>query len=82
MGVVVYVHFPFFLSSFYCITTPPPSCFISAGTKAYCRLSVNTQLLSSTVRIVMRIGKEQFRPPPKVDSAVVEIIPRPEGEGL
>ena len=52
-----------------------------AGSSAYCRLSVNTQLLSSSVRIVMAIGREQFRPPPKVDSAVVEIIPNPAGEG-
>ena len=45
------------------------------GGAQYCRLSVNTQLLAAA-RIVMRIGKEQFRPPPKVDSAVVLLEPR------
>ncbi|RWS18038.1 putative dimethyladenosine transferase-like protein [Dinothrombium tinctorium] len=43
--------------------------------KLYCRLSVNTQLLAR-VDIVMRVGKNNFRPPPKVDSCVVRIEPR------
>jgi 18S rRNA (adenine1779-N6/adenine1780-N6)-dimethyltransferase len=46
------------------------------GTKDYSRLSVNSQLLSHSVRLIMKIGREQFNPPPKVDSAVVEIIPK------
>ncbi|RWS31550.1 putative dimethyladenosine transferase-like isoform X2 [Leptotrombidium deliense] len=45
------------------------------GDKLYCRLSVNTQLLAR-VDIVMKVGRNSFRPPPKVDSAVVRIEPR------
>lgn len=43
--------------------------------KLYCRLSVNTQLLAR-VDIIMNVGKNNFRPPPKVDSSVVRIEPR------
>lgn len=46
------------------------------GSSQYCRLSVNCALLCSSVRLAMRVGREQFRPPPQVDSAVVEFIPR------
>jgi len=52
------------------------------GTANYSKLSVNCQMLSHSVRMVMKIGKEQFRPPPKVDSAVVEIIPKGIPAGL
>lgn len=45
------------------------------STSMYCRLSVNSQLLGN-VRLVMKIKKEQFRPPPKVDSAVIELVPK------
>lgn len=45
------------------------------GDKLYCRLSVNTQLLAR-VDIVMKVGKNNFRPPPKVESNVVRIEPR------
>jgi len=45
------------------------------GHKLYCRLSVNTQLLA-IVRHVMNVGKNNFRPPPKVESSVVRIEPR------
>ncbi|KAH9260978.1 dimethyladenosine transferase [Batrachochytrium salamandrivorans] len=44
------------------------------GDKCYCRLSVNTQLLAK-VEQVMKVGKNNFRPPPKVDSRVVRIEP-------
>jgi 18S rRNA (adenine1779-N6/adenine1780-N6)-dimethyltransferase len=44
------------------------------GDKFYCRLSVNCQLLSK-VEQVMKVGKNNFRPPPKVDSRVVRIEP-------
>jgi 18S rRNA (adenine1779-N6/adenine1780-N6)-dimethyltransferase len=44
------------------------------GDKLYCRLSVNTQLLAR-VDMVMKVGKNNFRPPPKVESAVVRIEP-------
>ncbi|VDK19588.1 unnamed protein product [Anisakis simplex] len=43
--------------------------------KAYCRLSVNVQLLAK-VEHLMRVKRTEFRPPPKVDSAVVRIEPR------
>ncbi|KNC80473.1 dimethyladenosine transferase [Sphaeroforma arctica JP610] len=44
------------------------------GDPLYCRLSVNTQLLSK-VEHVMKVGKNNFKPPPKVESAVVRIEP-------
>ncbi|XP_018574063.1 probable dimethyladenosine transferase [Anoplophora glabripennis] len=46
-----------------------------AGDKLYCRLSVNTQLLAR-VDMLMKVGRNNFRPPPKVESAVVRIEPR------
>lgn len=45
------------------------------GDTLYCRLSVNTQLLSR-VNHLLKVGKNNFRPPPKVDSSVVRIEPR------
>lgn len=42
------------------------------GDELYCRLSVNTQLLAK-VENVLKVGKANFRPPPKVDSQVVRI---------
>merc|ERR1712203_966490 len=47
----------------------------TAGDKLYCRLSVNTQLLAR-VDHLMKVGKNNFRPPPKVESSVVRIEPR------
>lgn len=44
------------------------------GDKLYCRLSVNTQLLSR-VDIIMKVGKNNFRPPPKVESSVIRLEP-------
>jgi len=44
------------------------------GDELYCRLSVNTQLLSKITH-VMKVGKNNFRPPPKVESSVVKICP-------
>lgn len=35
------------------------------GHKLYCRLTVNTQLLAK-VDHIMKVGKNNFRPPPKV----------------
>ncbi|XP_045476029.1 probable dimethyladenosine transferase [Harmonia axyridis] len=43
--------------------------------KMYSRLSVNTQLLAR-VDMILNVGKNNFRPPPKVDSAVVRLEPR------
>lgn len=42
------------------------------GDELYCRLSVNTQLLAR-VENLLKVGKNNFRPPPKVDSLVVKI---------
>lgn len=45
------------------------------GDTLYSRLAVNTQLLSR-VNHLLKVGKNNFRPPPKVDSSVVRIEPR------
>lgn len=45
------------------------------GDNLYCRLSVNTQLLAR-ISHLLKVGKNNFRPPPKVDSSVVRIEPR------
>jgi len=45
------------------------------GNKVYCRLSANVQLLAK-VEHLMRIKRSEFRPPPKVDSALIRIEPR------
>uniref|UniRef100_A0A1I8AVM5 rRNA adenine N(6)-methyltransferase n=1 Tax=Steinernema glaseri TaxID=37863 RepID=A0A1I8AVM5_9BILA len=45
------------------------------GDKFYCRLSVNVQLLAR-VEHLMKVKRTEFRPPPKVDSAVVRIQPK------
>lgn len=45
------------------------------GDPLYCRLSVNAQLLAR-VEIVLKVGRNNFRPPPKVDSHVVRLTPR------
>jgi 18S rRNA (adenine1779-N6/adenine1780-N6)-dimethyltransferase len=44
------------------------------GDPLYCRLSVNTQLYAR-VEHVMKVGKNNFRPPPKVESSIVRIEP-------
>ena len=41
----------------------------------YCRLSVNVQLLAK-VDHLMKVSKNNFRPPPKVESSIVRIEPR------
>ncbi|KAG6749803.1 hypothetical protein POTOM_046873 [Populus tomentosa] len=45
------------------------------GDTLYCRLSVKTQLYAR-VSHLLKVGKNSFRPPPKVDSSVVRIEPR------
>ena len=42
------------------------------GDALYCRLSVNTQLLAKVTQLI-KVGRNNFRPPPKVDSRVVKI---------
>ena len=45
------------------------------GDSLYCRLAANVQLLSK-VNHLLKVGANNFRPPPKVDSSVVRIEPR------
>ncbi|EIE25280.1 dimethyladenosine transferase [Coccomyxa subellipsoidea C-169] len=45
------------------------------GDSLFCRLAVNTQLLAC-VSHLLKVGRNNFRPPPKVDSSVVRIEPR------
>jgi len=45
------------------------------GDEQYCRLSTNTQLLAE-VQHLMKVGKNNFKPPPKVESSVVRVTPR------
>jgi 18S rRNA (adenine1779-N6/adenine1780-N6)-dimethyltransferase len=40
------------------------------GEALYCRLSINTQLLAKVDQL-LKVGKQNFRPPPKVESRVV-----------
>ncbi|XWS31814.1 hypothetical protein CRYUN_Cryun23aG0108500 [Craigia yunnanensis] len=46
-----------------------------SGDNLYCRLSVNTQFYARVFHL-LKVGKNNFRPPPKVDSSVVRIEPR------
>ncbi|KAK7271482.1 hypothetical protein RJT34_27429 [Clitoria ternatea] len=45
------------------------------GDKLYCRLTVNTQLHARIFHL-LKVRRNNFRPPPKVDSSVVRIEPR------
>ncbi|QEU60346.1 Dim1 [Kluyveromyces lactis] len=50
------------------------------GDSLYCRLSANVQMWANVTHI-MKVGKNNFRPPPKVESSVVRIEiknPRPQ----
>jgi 18S rRNA (adenine1779-N6/adenine1780-N6)-dimethyltransferase len=42
------------------------------GEALYCRLSVNVQLLAKVDQL-LKVGRNNFRPPPKVESRVVRI---------
>lgn len=44
------------------------------GDSLYCRLSVNTQLYAK-VKHVMKVGRNNFRPPPQVESSIVRVEP-------
>jgi 16S rRNA (adenine1518-N6/adenine1519-N6)-dimethyltransferase len=48
------------------------------GSDAYGRLSVIAQAVAET-RVAMTLPARAFTPPPKVDSAVAELVPRAEG---
>ena len=45
------------------------------GSELYCRLSVNVQLLSRVDHLI-KVGKNNFKPPPKVESSIVRIEPK------
>lgn len=45
------------------------------GETLYCRLSVNAQFWAKITH-VMKVGKNNFRPPPQVESSVVRIEPK------
>ncbi|KAI6780944.1 uncharacterized protein J7T54_003086 [Emericellopsis cladophorae] len=45
------------------------------GETLYCRLSVNAQFWAKITHI-MKVGKNNFRPPPQVESSVVRIEPK------
>lgn len=45
------------------------------GDALYCRLSVNAQFWARITHI-MKVGKNNFRPPPQVESSVVRIEPK------
>jgi len=44
------------------------------GDALYCRLSINTQLLAKVTHL-LKVSKNNFKPPPKVESSVVRITP-------
>ncbi|CBZ55993.1 putative dimethyladenosine transferase [Neospora caninum Liverpool] len=46
------------------------------GDKNYCRLAANVSLFC-TVQRVCKVEAKHFTPPPKVDSVVVKVVPRP-----
>src|ERR1700709_1304546 len=45
------------------------------GDSLYCRLSVNAQFWAKITHI-MKVGKNNFKPPPQVESSVVRIEPK------
>jgi 16S rRNA (adenine1518-N6/adenine1519-N6)-dimethyltransferase len=49
----------------------------SAGSKEYGALSVNVQAIANA-ELIRRVPPSAFKPPPKVDSAVIRITPRPD----
>ena len=49
--------------------------FAKPGDRLYSRLSVNAQMWAK-IEHVMKVGKNNFRPPPAVESNVVRIVPK------
>lgn len=45
------------------------------GDELYCRLSVNAQMFAKVTHI-MKVSRNNFRPPPQVESSVVRIEPK------
>ena len=50
------------------------ACLCRPGTSNYSRLSVNCKLMSEST-LLFDVPKYKFSPPPKVDSAVVRVVP-------
>ena len=49
--------------------------FALPGSPLYSRLSVNAQMWA-TITHIMKIGRNNFRPPPQVESSVVRLVPK------
>lgn len=49
--------------------------FAKPGDKLYSRLSVNAQMWAK-IDHIMKVGRNNFNPPPQVDSSVVRIVPK------
>jgi len=49
--------------------------FAKPGDKLYSRLSVNAQMWAK-IDHVMKVGKNNFKPPPAVESSVVRLVPK------
>ena len=49
--------------------------FAKPGDKLYSRLSVNAQMWAK-IDHIMKVGKNNFRPPPAVESSVVRLVPK------
>ncbi|KAI5309529.1 Dimethyladenosine transferase [Ascosphaera atra] len=49
--------------------------FAKPGDKLYSRLSVNAQMWAK-IDHIMKVGKNNFKPPPQVESSVVRIVPK------
>ena len=49
--------------------------FAKAGDKMYSRLSVNAQMWAK-IDHIMKVGKNNFKPPPAVESSVVRLVPK------
>jgi 18S rRNA (adenine1779-N6/adenine1780-N6)-dimethyltransferase len=49
--------------------------FAKPGDKLYSRLSVNAQMWAK-IDHIMKVGKNNFKPPPQVESSVVRLVPK------
>ena len=49
--------------------------FAQPGDKLYSRLSVNAQMWAK-IDHIMKVGKNNFKPPPNVESSVVRLVPK------
>lgn len=49
--------------------------FAKPGDRLYSRLSVNAQMWAK-IDLMMKVGKNNFKPPPAVESSVVRLVPK------